>query len=124
MPDPRARSRPNAAYQRHIGDIAGLALRTGPDLYPSVSLALASLDWIQEQSLVVLGFEGFTTDGVRLVPSLEHIADFSAILDGLPDWAGCVMQSIDASKRVLPDWIGDVQFVDMTLTSEDEHVRE
>jgi hypothetical protein len=101
MSDRSKWSAARAAYQRHLDDIAGLALRTGPDLYPSVTLARESLGWIEAQSFAVLGFDGFTTDGEWLIPSLEHIADFSRLLDNRTDWDACVRKSIEESRRVV-----------------------
>jgi hypothetical protein len=101
-------------------DIVGLALRTGPDLYPSVTLARESLGWIEAQSFVVLGFDGFTTDGEWLIPSLEHIADFSRLLDNRTDWDACVRESIEESRRVLGRWAGKIQFVDAVIASQGE----
>jgi hypothetical protein len=120
MPDPSKWSPAQAAYQRHLDQIEGLALRTAGGLYPSLKLAVVSLDWLEAQSLIVLGFDGFTTDGEWIIPSMEHIADFSDILDEPLDWAERVRRSIDASRRVLAQWFGKVQFVDMVVASRDE----
>jgi hypothetical protein len=82
MPDRSAWTKTQLAYNAYLREAPGLALKTGPDLYPSIDVAIQSLDWLTQHSVVVLGFDGFTTDGQYLYPSLSHIADFSGTPPG------------------------------------------
>jgi hypothetical protein len=115
-PNPNASQ---ARYRRHLEQLAGLALLTGSSLYPSVELALRSLPWLEANSIAVLGFDGFTTDGLHLFSSM-HIADFSKMLELRTDWTERVRHSVAASQRVLNEWRGTVQFVDMVIASQAE----
>ena len=91
---------------------------TGPTLcsagrhYPSIQTALDCLDWIQSHGLVILGFDGLNAVARGIQPSLDHIADFSSI-EG--HWDVRVAASVAASRDLLTKWLGDVQFVDLSV---------
>src|SRR5829696_6784139 len=100
---PVARKRSGASLQRgHCGQtaarascgaISGYMSRPGPQTgralstedrgtgqrYPSVRTLHDALDQIEALGIVVIGLEGLNTDGINIIPSLDHIADFSAI---------------------------------------------
>jgi hypothetical protein len=120
MSDRSAWTKTEVAYDAYLREAPGLALRTGPDLYPSIDLAIQSLDWLTQHLVVVLCFDGFTTDGQYLDPSMNHIADFSELLLGDSEWTDRVGRSVSESRRVLTAWRGQVQFVDMVIESEDD----
>lgn len=92
--------------------IEGLVLKSGSSCYPSVGAALSALDWLEAHNCVVLGFEGFSTDGHTLRPRLDRIADFSEELPA--PWRDRVRKSIAASRTILAQW-DDVQFVDLVV---------
>ena len=87
-------------------------LRSSGRHYPSVQTALSCLDWIESHGLVILGFDGLNAVALGIQPSLAHIADFSSI-EG--PWDARVAASVAASRDLLDRWLGDVQFVDLTV---------
>jgi hypothetical protein len=107
-------------FHEFLAAANGLALRSGPDLYPGVQLALDALPWLEERSIVVLGCDGLDTDGQWIRPRLDRIADFSGLLDKHSEWRDRVRLSLHEARRLLTEWLGDVQFVDFALVAEDE----
>ena len=75
------------------------------------------LSWIRDQEQVVLGFEGFQTDGYWIIPLIDFIADLSSI-DG--SWEERVAKSGDAAKKIVDLWGPAVQFVSVNGITEDE----
>jgi hypothetical protein len=72
--------------------------------------------WLRENRAVILGFEGFRTDGISLVPLLDYIADFSAI-EGSP--ADRVAKTAEAALVVLSRWRGGgPEFIEFIVEDE------
>lgn len=92
--------------------VTGPVLRSSGRHYPSVQTALDCLDWIESHGLVIVGFDGLNAVAQGIQPSLDHIADFSSI-EGNRD--ALVAASVAASRDLLEHWLGDVQFVDLTV---------
>jgi hypothetical protein len=109
----------DVAFHNFLLAADGLALRSGHDLYPSVQLALNALPWLEEHSVLVLGFDGLNTDGQWIHPSMDHIADFSSLLEEDKKWKDQVRRSLEHSHRVLSEWLGNVQFIDFAIVAED-----
>jgi len=84
--------------------------------YPSIQTALDCLDWIESQGFVILGFEGLNAVAQGIQPSLDHIADFSSI-EG--HWDVRVAAVRRARRDLLAKWLGDIQFVDLTVIEPD-----
>jgi hypothetical protein len=103
-------------FEAHLKREGLPMLRSAGRAYPSVGALLASLDWLEQERLVVLGVDGIRIDGVVVVRSLDHIADFAG-LEGPPDTRSHA--SVEALRHVLGGWDGDVQFVDLRLTGRD-----
>lgn len=61
---------------------------------------------------VILGLEGFNTDGRHLIPRMDCISDFSSIDRTRPDAAD---QSADAAISVLRKWASPPQFVTFVI---------
>lgn len=102
-----------SAWTNHLErEVQGLVLRSGTTLYPSVTTAIDALEWLEAHNAVVLGFDGFDTDGRHLLVRLDRIADFS--LDLPADWSERVRQTIRAARFTLAEW-NDVQFVDLVI---------
>jgi len=97
------------------------AFRSAGRTYPSVGALLTSLDWIEKESLVVLGVDGLRIDGPFVSRSLDHIADFSS-LEGPASTRS--RASVEAVRGVLARWDGEVQFVDVRLAGHDTTVRD
>ncbi len=110
----------HVAFHEYLAAAEGLALRSGPDIYPGVQLALDALAWMEERSVMVLGFDGLDTDGQWIRPRLDKIADFSPLLDERGERNDRVRRSLDESHGVLTEWLGEVQFVDLVIVAENE----
>lgn len=93
-------------------ELEGLILCSGTIRYPSVRAMYEGLDKLAVHGMVVIGLEGLNTDGIRVLPSLGHIADLSSIQG---PWHERVKQSVSAARTLLARWEGDVQFVDVSV---------
>ena len=93
-------------------EVTAPVLRSSGKHYPSVQTALDCLDWIESHGLVIVGFDGLNLVPQGIQPSLYHIADFSSI-EG--PWGAQVAASVAASRDLLARWLGEVQFVDLTV---------
>jgi hypothetical protein len=71
--------------------------------------------WLREHRAVILGFEGFRTDGRSLVPLLDYIADFSAIQGSAADR---VAKTAQAALVVLAKWKGGPEFIEFVVEEE------
>ena len=103
-------------FEAHLKREGLPLLRSAGRTYPSVGALLASLDWLEQETLVVVSVDGMRIDGVFVARSLDHIADFST-LEGPPETRSHA--SVEALRRVLGTWGDDVQFVDVRLTGHD-----
>lgn len=106
-----------AVVTRH--EFGTLAAANGIDLRPDLDVVMtiasgfvALIDLAEAQSLVVLGLDGFHLDGAVVVPSMDHIADFSAI-DG--EWTLRVKASADAARQVTQQWGPMPDLIEITL---------
>jgi hypothetical protein len=108
-------------FEAHLKREGLPVLRSAGRTYPSVGALLASLDWLEKETLVVLGVDGLRIDGVFVARSLDHIAEFST-LEGPPGTRS--RTSIEQVRRVLGAWDGDVQFVDVRLSGHDTTLRD
>ena len=108
-------------FEAHLKREGLPVLRSAGRSYPSVEALLTSLDWIEAESLVVLGVDAVRIDGVYVARNLDHIADFTS-LDGSP--ASRSHASVEAARGILTSWDGEVQFVDVRLAGHDTTVRD
>lgn len=53
----------------------GLFLVSGKDLYVGFGYARRAVKYLADHSVVILGFEGFSTNGRDLEPLLEYVVD-------------------------------------------------
>jgi hypothetical protein len=93
---------------------AVLMLTSGDNIYLGRARVAEALEWLHAQGLVVLGMEGFSTDGRYVLPSLDHVADFSEI-DGT--WPERVAASHQAAITVISLWDDAVPFVQIETES-------
>jgi hypothetical protein len=103
-------------FEAHLKREGLPVVRAAGRTYPSVGALLASLDWLEQERLVVVGVDGVRIDGDFVARSLDHIADFST-LDGPPETRSHT--SVEAVRQVLGEWGDEVQFVDVRLTGHD-----
>jgi hypothetical protein len=103
-------------FEAHLRREGLPVLRAAGRTYPSVGAVVASLDWLEKETLVVLGVDGVRIDGDLVARSLDHIADFST-LEGPTETRSHA--SVGAVREVLGAWGDDVQFVDVRLTGHD-----
>ena len=102
-----------SAWDAYLAEeVTAPVLRSSGRHYPTVQTALDCLDWIESHGLVIVGFDGLNAVAQGIQPSLDHIADFSSI-EG--SWDARVAVSVAASRRLLTKWLGDIQFVDLTV---------
>ncbi len=113
--------RPMDHFEAHLKRERLPVLRAAGRTYASVGALLASLDWLEKETLVVLGADGLRIDGVVVARSLDHIADFST-LEGPAETRSHA--SVEALRHVLGAWDGEVQFVDVRLTGHSTTVRD
>ena len=65
-----------------IADAAGIPTQVvGGTVLVHTDYAAALVDAVESQGRHILGVEGFSIDGSTLVPQMDLIADFSAILE-------------------------------------------
>jgi hypothetical protein len=101
------------AWDSYLSEtVTGPVLCSAGKHYPSVQTALDCLDWIESHDLVIVGFDGLNLDANRIRPSLDHIADFSS---NEGPWDARVAVSVAASRNLLTKWVGEIQFVDLTV---------
>jgi hypothetical protein len=110
-------------WDLYLRELPEIVLRSHGRLYPSVSAALKAIDWVESHSLVILGFDGLDTDGERIRPRLDRIADFSrdpepTAIEGT--WDEQVAASCASARATLTRWLGDVQFVDLSVKPRDD----
>lgn len=99
-------------WREYLEALEGTMLRSRGALYLSIPVALDALPWLAEHSYVVLGFDGIDTDGQRLLPRLDYIADFGDIPGARSER---VQRSIAMSHETLSAWLGRVHFVDLVV---------
>lgn len=96
----------------------GIDVRPGLDVVVTTAVGfLALMDLAEAHGLVVLGLDGFHLDGAVVVPSMDHIADFSTI-EG--EWASRVKASSVAARHVAQQWAPMPDLVEITLDGLDE----
>lgn len=105
-------------------EFGALAARAGMELWPGLTgivIPAAAFDamvqLVEAQSLVVLGLDGFHLDGAFVVPSMDHIADFSDIVGS---WDSRVHQGAAAARQVVQDWVPMPDLVEVTLAGLDD----
>jgi hypothetical protein len=107
----------SAAWDSYLSEtVTGPVLCSAGKHYPSVQTALDCLDWIESHGLLIVGFDGLNAVALGIQPSLDHIADFSSI-EG--HWDARVAASVAASRNLLTKWVGEIQFVDLTVIEPD-----
>ncbi|SRR6266851_3518604 len=87
----------------------GLFLQSASKTLVGVGTAGEAVKWLHDRQAVILGFEGFRTNGFALTPLLEYIADFSTIEGSR---AERVARSAEAALRVLANWQRGPEFVE------------
>ena len=83
-----------------------------PGMYLDLQAAEASLNWLADHRIGVLGVEGFEwLDDNSVRPSLSHIADWSAL------WthANAFEESLRETRALLTKWTGQIDLVDLAL---------
>ncbi len=94
----------------------GLSLRSGDKVLVGIGFAEEAVLWFKHRGAIILGFEGFRTDGASLYALLEYIADFSAIRGAPEERVG---RCADAALMVLRKWDHGPEFVEFILTAPD-----
>jgi hypothetical protein len=99
-----------------IHDLEGLKLLSGNEVYIGIGAATDAVEWFRQRSIVILGMEGFTTDGRALQALLDYITDFSS-LSGSPDER--IAASAEAAVRILREWSRGPEFVNFVVEEAD-----
>lgn len=97
------------------------AVRSGGRTYPSLDALAASLAWIEARSLVVTSIDGVRVDGEFVARTLEHVADFGTLEGSREERSH---ESVQAARRVLAEWAGQVDVVDVHLEGGGTAVRD
>src|SRR2546422_6666095 len=95
-----------------IRDFNGLRLLSGNAVYVGIGSAKAAVEWFRRRSLVILGMDGFKTDGIVIQALEEYIADFSD-LSGSPDER--IEASAETAIQILNEWARGPEFVDFVV---------
>jgi hypothetical protein len=107
----------SSAWHSYLSEtVTGPVLCSAGKRYPSIQTALDCLDWIESNGFVIVGFDGLNLVANRIRPSLDHIADFSS---NEGPWDARVAMSVAASRDLLTRWVGEIQFVDLTVIEPD-----
>jgi hypothetical protein len=96
--------------------ISGPLMLWSNEVFVGREVASQAIELFRSRGYVILGFEGFNTDGVYRVPQEEFIADFSSI-DGT--WSERVERSADAAVLVMSKWHAGPQFVTFVVDREE-----
>ena len=97
--------------------ISGPLMLWSNEVFVGREAASEAIELFRSRGYVILGFEGFNTDGVILAPQMDFIADFSSI-DGT--WSERVERSADAAVVVLANWHSWPQFVTFVIAQQDD----
>ena len=95
-----------------LSEFVGPILCSAGNRYPSVRACLRALDEFEAKDFVIVGMEGLATDGVHIIPSVDHIADFSSISGERHER---LSRSIDAARSLLRGWQGVIDYVDVSV---------
>jgi hypothetical protein len=109
--------RPQLAFQLMsaedlIRDFNGLRLLSGKAVYVGIGSATDAVEWFRRRSLVILGMDGFKTNGIVIQALEEYIADFSDV-SGSPDERSAA--SAEAAIQILGLWGRGPEFVDFVV---------
>lgn len=110
--DAALRARAVAELEELAAVINGPLLLWSNEVFVGLDVASQAIELFRSRGDVILGFEGFNTDGVRLMPQLDFITDFSSI-DGT--WLERAQRSADAATSVLSNWRPGPQFVTFVI---------
>lgn len=83
--------------------VSGPLLLSGGSVYFGRGCLGEAIEYCFNSDLVIIGMEGFLTDGSSITPTTEFIADLSDI-DG--PWENRVRISRDAAAAVISQWSG------------------
>lgn len=77
-----------------------------------------AVNFFRSRGDVILGFDGFDTNGRSLFPRLDYIADLSSIDDAVADAAE---RAADAALAILAKWGPGPQFVTFVVRAHGVH---
>jgi hypothetical protein len=89
-----------------------LCLLSGNSIYFGIGKAKEVVEWLTRNEFIILGFEGFKTNGCFIEPSLDFIADFSCI-DGTKYER--LKRCHDFSLDILAQWINKIEFIEFSV---------
>ena len=92
--------------------IRGPVMVWGNEVLVAVGAAADAIDAYRARGIVILGFEGFDTDGRHLLPRLDCISDFSSID---PTAVDAVHRSADSAIAALSALSPEPQFVSLVV---------
>jgi len=95
-----------------LDECPGLVLLSRGVLLIGVGCLEYAIAQIEVRGLVILGMDGFRTDGVALAPQLDFIADFGEI-DG--SWSERTRQSCQSARLIAAAWNNGTEFVEFIL---------
>jgi hypothetical protein len=95
-----------------FANLSGLVLRSPNSTLIGIGVLREAIDVLRKHGLVILGMEGFRTDGRRIIPMVQFVADFSQLQS-----AGrrLVDDSAAAALRVAAHWTDGPQFVEFQV---------
>lgn len=98
-------------------EIPGLyVLDSGSTTYIGIGKSIDVARWLHERGYAILGLEGVKADGRSIIPSVDHIADFT----DLGGQSGQVSKALRAAVNILRQWEAEtVEFVDFVVEEPD-----
>jgi len=106
------RARAVAELEELAAVINGPLMLWSNEVFVGLEVASEAIALFRSRGDVILGFEGFNTDGAHLMPQMDFITDFSSI-DGT--WLERAERSADAASLVLSNWRPGPQFVTFVI---------
>lgn len=96
----------------------GLFLLTGDQTYVGFGYAPEAVRYIAGKGALILGFEGFVTDGKQVKPTLEYIADLDVSSSAAADR---IRTAAEAALRALTIWEreGGPEFVEFVVEEQE-----
>ncbi|WP_026555421.1 hypothetical protein [Arthrobacter sp. 35W] len=98
----------------------GLLLVTHPDVFVGVGAMCGAARIAGDMGALILGLDGYRTDGEHLIPLIEYILDSSSYCTPELTWDDAVQKSVEAVDWVADVWKDGPEFVEFVLLGRDD----
>lgn len=106
--------------RRLLADPPGMLLVSHPDILVGIGGMCGAALIAEDMGVLILGLDGFRTDGEHLIPLIEYILDSSCLCTPDLVWESAVKKSVGAVEWVADLWKDGPEFVEFVLLGKDE----